>query len=127
MEVTYGYFGAFPFSDGIQENWKSYFERVGYFGCLPCNYSSLTCEELGFIYCHYLKKPMNIFQNDLKISEGYILLLKIIWGRNEGFNKAFLCNNCLLVLRFFSLFDKRSNKLFGYSKRRESSFILTRL
>ena len=92
MKVIYRYFAIFPFSGGIQQNWESYCKCVEYFGCLPCNYSSLTCEELGFIYCHYLKKPMKIFQNDSKISEGYILLLfKIILGRNKGLKRAFLC------------------------------------
>lgn len=128
MEITYRYFAVFPFFGGIQENWESYFKCVEYFGCLPCNYSSLICEKLGFIYCHCLKKPRKIFQTDMKISEGYILLLlKFILGRNKGLKKAFLSYNLLLVLRLFSLLDKRSNKLFGSSKWRESSFILTRL
>lgn len=73
MEVTYAYFAVFTFSGGIQEDRESYFKCVEYFGCLPCNYSSLICEELGFIYCDYLKKLGKIFQNDLKISEGCIL------------------------------------------------------
>lgn len=111
--------------------WYSREQRILYLVCgvfwmLACNYYSLTCEELDFIYCHYLKKHITFFLNDFKISTDYILLLlKVIFGRNKGYK--LLCYHCHLeFLIFFLYVIKEAINYFGLPNEK-SSFVLTRL